>query len=315
MTLKNMESRPHRHHNCTLTFESFRNPQQLSEDCPVCLRSDPAWHCWGAHHPQSQASKYQTQRTHHFASTVLFTYFVVGPLPFPQYPGSVFIFGDTASGGFQPVGTCFAISPQYLLTAQHNMQSQRLGGYGIAPFAVRRAGAVVVRQGFPRPVRVRYFNTAMDYAVLEVCDNCFDLVPVPISLEVVEADMDLKVYHCPVDTFNEGHVEDLTVFSNWVKAARPTNHHVACNVGLYGGSSGGPFISRSGGAIGMHIESVSTAREIDKTAIAAMSASDAVEILSETVNSHANGHASFSRALLFRTCPGLINALQGLGIV
>lgn len=128
--------------------------------------------------------------------------------------------------------------------------------------------------------------------------------------------MNLRVYHCPVDTFNDEHVEDLSPFCEDVKTARPTAHHVACNVGLFGGSSGGPFISRRGGAIGMHVESVSAARDIDTTAIAFMPAvSDAIEILSETVNSHANGHASFSRAVLFRTCPKLIDALHQLGIV
>lgn len=153
----------------------------------------------------------------------------------------------------------------------------------------------------------------MDYAIVELCDNTFDLAPIPISLDEVKADMDLKVYHCPVDTFNEGHVEDLTVFSGWVKAARPTTHHVACNVGLYSGSSGGPFISRNGGAVAMHVESISSARTTDVD-VNSMAEEDAMEILSESVNSHANNHASFSRALLFRTCPKLISALGQLGI-
>lgn len=97
----------------------------------------------------------------------------------PRFPDSVSIIGDIVEGLFQPVGTCFAVSPQYLLTVQHNIQSNRRGGYVIAPYASRIAGAVVVPLGFPCPVRVRFFNRAMDYAILELCDNCFDLAPIP----------------------------------------------------------------------------------------------------------------------------------------
>jgi hypothetical protein len=100
------------------------------------------------------------------------------------------------------------------------MQSNRRGGYGIAPYASRTAGGIVVPQGFPRPVRVRFFNRAMDYAVLELCDNWFDLAPIPISLEEVETGMNLRVYHCPVDTFNDEHVEDLSPFCEDLKKLR-----------------------------------------------------------------------------------------------
>lgn len=247
----------------------------------------------------------------------------------PRYPDSVHIFGDMVSGVFQPLGTCFAISPQHLLTVRHHMESNRLVGYGIVPYVSRlRSGAVEIPRGFPRPVRVLQFNTDMDYAILEVGDgggrgrgrgdDGEDLKPIPISLEEVEAEMDLKIYHCPVDLFNDERVKDLTVFSGCVQTARPTAHHVTCNVGLYSGSSGGPFIScRSGGAVGMHVESVPTARDVDPMAVATSvpTAEDAAEIVSDTENSRGTNHAAFSRALLFRTCPKLVRALQQLRIL
>ncbi len=173
----------------------------------------------------------------------------------------------------------------------------------------------MIPQGYPRPVRVRVFNRDMDYAIVELCDNSFDLSPIPISLEMIEADMDLKVFHCPVDTFNEGHVEDLTVFTKWIKTGRPTTHHVSCNVGLFAGSSGGPFISRSGGAVGMHVESVNVSNWLEVPVVTTVPISDAEEIFSKTANSSGSSNASFARALLFRKCPQLVRILRELGVI
>lgn len=195
------------------------------------------------------------------------------------------------------------------------MDGRRTTGYGISPYVSRTAGGITVPTDYPREIRIRYFNTSMDYAIAELTDSDFNLVPIPISLEVLTADMDLKVYHCPVDTFNDEHVEDLTVFPQWTKTARPTAHHVACSVGLYSGSSGGPFISRTGGAVAMHVESVNSAKEIDTTAVRSMPVDNAIELISETVNSHANSHASFSRALVIRSCNALVHKLHELGII
>lgn len=247
------------------------------------------------------------------------------PLTSPRYPDSVFIFGDTVTEKFLAVGTCFAISSRHLLTVQHNLDPQnksRLSGYAIAPYVSRDAsGRIHIPKGFPRAVRILAYNTQMDYAIAELCKEPFDLVPIPISTEEVECDTNLKVYHCPVDIFNEEHVKDLTVFSACVKSARPTRHHVASNVGLYCGSSGGPFISQNGGAIGMHVESVNKANFVDIGAIGTNPIEtkaeivEAMEIISTTINSNAHAHASFSRGLVFSKCRKLLQYLRSLGII
>lgn len=226
------------------------------------------------------------------------------------------------TGDFLAVGTCFAISPRHLMTVEHNLDPKnrlRALNYAISPFVSRDAsGRIRFPDGFPRAVQILVYNTKMDYAIAELCEGPFDLAPIPISIENVEADTDLKVYHCPVDTFNDEHVEDLTVFSAWVKSARPTGHHVACNIGLYRGSSGGPFISRSGGAVGMHVESVSTAKFVDVGAAPMETQKElvnAIEIISSTVNSNAHVHASFGRALVFGKCRKLLQFLRSLDLL
>jgi hypothetical protein len=142
----------------------------------------------------------------------------------PRYPNSVFIFGDIRNGVFEAVGTCFAISPQYLLTAQHNMLNRVKRGYAIVPYLTRETdGSLNIPAGYPREIEIKYFNSKMDYAVASLVNVPFDLSPIPVSLENIEADMDIKVYHCPVDFFNEEHIGDLTVFTSWTKTARPTS--------------------------------------------------------------------------------------------
>jgi hypothetical protein len=123
------------------------------------------------------------------------------------------------------------------------MKDRKSTGYGISTYASRtRGGIITVPSGYPRPVKVRFFNVEMDYAIIELCDQRSDLDPIPVSFEEVGPDTDLKVYHYPVDIFNDEHLEDLSQFTAWVKAALPTGHHVSCNNGLYSGSSGVPFL-------------------------------------------------------------------------
>jgi hypothetical protein len=195
------------------------------------------------------------------------------------------------------------------------MEHRRIDGYGISPYVSRTPqGDVAIPEGYPRPVKIHAFNTEMDYAIVELCDDISDLKPIPLSFENIESDMDLKVYHCPVDSFNELHVEDLSHFTEWVKTALPTGHHVSCNKGLYSGSSGGPLITRGGRVVAMHVESISAAKEIDKADMQDLGLAAAIELISETVNSHAHIHASFSRALVLGKCRVLRAKLIELGV-
>jgi hypothetical protein len=232
----------------------------------------------------------------------------------PRYPNSVFIFGDFASGSFEPVGSCFAVSERHLLTAQHNMHNRRATNYGIAMTVSRsKGGQVMTDPILPYRVRVLYYNASMDYAILILEDASLPpLEKVPVSIARVEFDTDLKVFHCPVGLFTSESSDSVSVFTGWVKTSRCTAHHIPCSGGLFAGSSGSPFITRAGYVVGMHVESIN--EQIDNLNVKGLDVTDALEIVSDTVNSNAQNHASLSSALCVGLCPQLVKCLRTLGI-
>jgi hypothetical protein len=150
----------------------------------------------------------------------------------------------------------------------------------------------------------------MDYVILKLADSDIgaDLLPIPISIRPVEADTDIKVFHCPVGLYNDDAIEDLSVLTVWVKSAQPTRHHIICSGGLFAGSSGAPFVVREGFVIGMHVESINSQALIPNDAY------NSLEIISETVNSNSHSHASLSRALVFGSCKKLVAELEIVGV-
>jgi hypothetical protein len=150
----------------------------------------------------------------------------------------------------------------------------------------------------------------MDYAILQLDDTGADLIPIPISIRAVDSDTDLKVFHCPVGLFTDGNQSDVTVFTGWVKSGRPTRHHIPCNGGLFSGSSGGPFVTREGYAVGMHIESINSARGVESSYTGNPQTN--FDILSSSCNSNANNHASISSALCLGSCRKLVTVLRSI---
>ncbi len=197
----------------------------------------------------------------------------------PRYPHSVFIFGDISKGVFEPVGTCFAISSELLLTSQHNMQDTRLTKYAFALTCERRNGVISCPHGYFE-ARVLRYNVDMDYALISSTVKK-DLVPIPVSTTPVEGDLDIKVFHMPIDDFNDQEADDsLSVDTKWIKSTLPTRHHMKCSGGLFSGSSGAPSVMRDGRVVGFHCESINSKREVN---IEGKTVDEAVEILSETV--------------------------------
>lgn len=188
------------------------------------------------------------------------------------------------------------------------MDGIRKTNYAFALTCVRMRGKIYCPSGF-FAAEVVFYNTDMDYALLRSVQKK-DLIPIPLSIAPVESDVDIKVFHVPIDDFND-RVEDdsLCVFTRWTKSTLPTRHHMKCDGGMFAGSSGAPFVLRNGRAIGFHCESINSKREIDKED------ADNAEIISATVNSHAYNHASFSRALLIGSCEKLVELLRKLGVV
>ena len=154
---------------------------------------------------------------------------VAGTLNSPRCADSVFVLCDADTN--HPVGTCFAISPRYLISCQHFMKGRVLK-YLIATVVVKRDGNI----NFTRPpafVKVVHFNCKMDYAILALQDSNSNLTPIPISLDPVESDTDLKLFHCPVAAFHDNSNADVGVLTRWVKSGYMTNHHLVCDGGAF----------------------------------------------------------------------------------
>jgi hypothetical protein len=239
---------------------------------------------------------------------------IIGVLNSPRYPNSVFVLCDTEEHEFQPVGTCFAISPSHLLSCQHFMRGRAVN-YLIAPVVVKENGNI----HFPTPpcsVKVVRFNKQMDYAILELQSTDLNLTPIPISLEPVISDIDLKLFHCPIAAFNDNSNSDVGVLTRWLKSGYSKNHHMVCEGGAFRGSSGAPYVMRNGFAIGIHIESINETQQLEVDDVKAMSSLDEqIEIISDTVNSNAENYAALSTVLLFNRCPKLIEQLKEWKII
>jgi hypothetical protein len=186
------------------------------------------------------------------------------------------------------------------------MEGRRLVNYAFALTCERSNGVITCPHGYFEAKVLRY-NVDMDYALIESTVRK-DLIPIPLSIGPVESDLDIKVFHVPIDDFNDTEDDDsLSVDTKWIKSTLPTRHHMKCSGGLFAGSSGAPFVMRNGRAIGFNCEKA----VVD---IIGKSMEEDVEIFSDTVNSHANNHASFCRALLIGSCRKLIDVLNGFGV-
>jgi V8-like Glu-specific endopeptidase len=215
--------------------------------------------------------------------------------------------------GNVPKGSCFAISTTHVLTADHNLNpNTRQTHYAICLSVSRNAhGSYVFENKINVKVIIR--NKDSDWAILEVMDPNIELNPIPISAAEIPPDSDLKIFQFPVAIFNNGDFDHLSAFSEWVKTARCSSHHVPCNKGFFGGSSGSPLVNERGHAVAMHIESIDEALEV--TAYDPADSTAALSVHSDIISHNANTHSSLSSPLLLGACPTLIHHLQHLGIV
>lgn len=208
--------------------------------------------------------------------------FTVRP-PIPYYK-SVFILGNinnnhnhnhnhnNHNNKFEAIGTCFAISERYLMTACHNL-IPGVVTYTIASSLMRerihnnnrrnRADnrntviniADLTTTAYDcRKVIVTHYSNKMDYAILkDISNEPMDLKFIPISLHPIQPGRDIAVLHCPIFHFNHIYMSLLSFFIEWVTSSTPTKHHLICRGGVSKGSSGSPFVITRG-AIGMYLE-------------------------------------------------------------
>jgi len=140
------------------------------------------------------------------------------------------------------------------------------------------------------------------------------LTPIPISIGEIPPGTDLKVFHRPVRMFIEGQEDDISVYSAWVKSSSSRQgHHIRCQGGLFAGSSGAPYVTRRGFVVGMHVESANEAHMIEAD-FTSMTTSEAIELVSDTINSNTNVHSSILKAIQFSKCRRLCETLRSLQI-
>ncbi len=219
---------------------------------------------------------------------------------------------DGVKKGNAPKGACFAISPIHVLTADHNLNlNARQTHYAISLSVSRDAhGAYDFQNIIDAKVIIR--NKDSDWAILQVDDANIRLNPIPISAADIPPDSDLKIFQFPVAIFNNGEFDQLSAFTKWVKTATCSRHHVPCNSGFFGGSSGSPLVNELGHAVAMHIESINEALEV--TAYDPADSTAALSVHSDIISQNANIHSSLSSALRLGACSTLIHHLQQLGI-
>jgi hypothetical protein len=84
-------------------------------------------------------------------------------------------------------------------------------------------------QGF-RQVRVISYNVGMDYAILQLYSKEEqNSLPIP-SVQPVESDVDVKIFHCLLERFQERDPSGCGTYTKWAKTGVQSAHHVLCDV-------------------------------------------------------------------------------------
>jgi len=175
------------------------------------------------------------------------------------------------------------------------------------------AGSVVVH------VKVIKFSPTNDWAVLERVDEL--TFPTHLVLQVCDVseipadgtETRLKVFHCPVSVFNDGHIDGLGCTTSTCRFTLKTGHKMYVELGMFRGSSGGIYafntLNGEHRVLGMHTDGRNSVQSIsdilsedpDLTMFeAATAASD----------SCANNHGSFSMGIIVAKHRALMAAIR-----
>lgn len=170
-------------------------------------------------------------------------------------------------------GTAFAISPNQVITAYHNIydevddQIQPFSKCAIAS-SVEKCGG---RHEFQNPILVQIEHSSYDndWAILKVTDNTVFTSFLPICPEdelpdpMVEIE-GVSAYHAPIEFYRANAINSLVVwadgFQNVLQYDRGGSM-ILVDGGLYKGSCGGPYVNRAGKVVGMHLGSLHEAKE------------------------------------------------------
>lgn len=241
----------------------------------------------------------------------------------PRKKRSVFVLCST---DMQPVGTAFVVSPTLVLSAYHciadkpHAPTNKHGKNWLLAQRVERmpSGDIHAVDCSVIPVKAAKFSVGPDFAFLERSDNLqfdddlvLDICPKE-SLPDWRDDIALTVYHCLIELFNSNkglsavHPVTLSTMRTIV-----TGHRCWTHDGLYGGSSGAPYIISNPGptfgmVYGMHTQSMNTARRLADLSRAER---DNDELVDELSDSHAESYGLFGEGIILGAYTNLINCV------
>jgi len=229
----------------------------------------------------------------------------------------------------EAVGTAWIASDRKVVTVFHNIakdpqnstsRAVLKANWAVVSKLERVQGHVCVPRGsVVVPVKLAKLSVPNDWAVME----CEDQLTFPPSLvlkvcEVGEIPVDgseakLKVFHCPVSMFNEGHLDVCGCTSLESRLSLKTAHKMYVEVGMFRGSSGGIFAFTIPGGehrvLGMHSEGRNTAQSIEDVQAEDPDLS-ALEAAAVASDSCANNHGSFSMGIIVAKYGPLLAAIR-----
>lgn len=233
----------------------------------------------------------------------------------PRLAKSVFLFCDINK---DPVGSCFIVSPNRVVTAYHciSYTSRIINNNWFAIKSLERMGSNVISTDvFPLIVKKSSFSS--DWAVLERTDGLvFDSNNIiSICEELPPQEVKIKMYSCPIDLFLQGSMSALQALSCEGRLGFYTNHKVFYQISGFSGSSGG-LVSFGNSALGMHLVGVNAAKLVETIAKERDKATrlgeffDSRDDLTFASDSHAQATGIISEAIVLIKIRTLIAAIR-----
>eukprot|EP01031_Cornospumella_fuschlensis_P025970 gene25970-31362_t len=227
----------------------------------------------------------------------------------PRCAGSVYVL---CTEDMIPVGTAFIVSSTLALSAYHCVAMDpnkptrsHTKNWVIVQKLERASNGSVFPFGEVIPVIVHRFAMKEDFVLLRrsdhrifEADRILRICPRELLPDWTN-EVNLKVYHCPVALFNQGTGMDaIHAVPLKVKRTIVTGHRCWTDQGLFGGSSGAPYVVCDHGPLfgkvyAIHVQSISTAKGLSDCK---SEGKDPDEMMSEVTDSLVECHGSCGEA-------------------
>lgn len=230
-------------------------------------------------------------------------------------------------------GTAFAISKTLLLSAMHVVEDDDVPFYICQEVRRSLTGQEVSYPRFRYAVSIIAKGDAnvehLDYVVLSVGETCqhLELQPIPISSVKPKMEDEVKLYYAfYAPGYNQFEMDFCQIAVNsYEKIATVSASHLFTNRGTDSGTSGGPYVTKRGQVVAIHIASTNTVPDVkgkeemqpkeknQRLRVADVNAK--VEVLSDAVSRISNTYCSNSVGLVITSCRRLCDFLHAQGVV